>query len=267
MIIDGKEMSKGIYDHLRTKVNKPILGIVVVGEDPVIASFVRIKKKYAEQLGIDMIEERLSVAAETADVIASIQACVRSTSGVIVQLPLPSHINTEDVLSAIPSSHDVDGINPTTFAHTPIVLPPVAEAVSFILSTLDANVIGVFTKAAVVGNGRLVGKPCAAMLKKRGIHVTTYSEGDTLDDLIKADLVILGAGKPGLVKPHMIKEGCVLIDAGTSEDGGKMLGDADPLCAEKCLLFTPVPGGVGPIAVAMIFKNLFTLFESQTKNT
>ncbi|MDB5187781.1 MAG: methylenetetrahydrofolate dehydrogenase / methenyltetrahydrofolate cyclohydrolase [Candidatus Kaiserbacteria bacterium] len=263
MIIDGKEMAKGIYDHLKTKVNKPVLGIVVVGEDPVVASFVRIKKKYAAQLGITMIEERLSIAAETADVIASIQECVRNSNGVIVQLPLPSHINTEDVLSAIPSSHDVDGINPTTLAHTPVVLPPVAEAVSFILGTLNPTVIGVYTKAAVVGNGRLVGKPCAVMLKKRGIHVTTYSEGDALDDLVNADLVILGAGKPGLIKPHMIKEGCVLIDAGTSEDGGKMMGDADPSCAEKCSLFTPVPGGVGPIAVAMIFKNLYTLFEAQ----
>ena len=87
-----------------------------------------------------------------------------------------------------------------------------------------------------------------------------------MSDLHTADIIISGAGHPGMIRPEMIKDGVVLIDAGTSESGGKVVGDADPSCADKASVFTPVPGGVGPIAVAMIFKNLFELMQFQNKN-
>lgn len=114
-------------------------------------------------------------------------------------------------------------------------------------------------KATVVGSGRLVGAPAARLLRELGAEVQVLEKGDSLDVLKDADIIVLGAGEPGLVKPEHLKEGVVLIDAGTSESNGKVAGDADPACAEKAALFTPVPGGVGPIAVAMIFKNLFAL--------
>jgi methylenetetrahydrofolate dehydrogenase (NADP+) / methenyltetrahydrofolate cyclohydrolase len=106
----------------------------------------------------------------------------------------------------------------------------------------------------------LVGVPVAQLLKDLGaeVSVVTRNRG-SLTDLKEADLVVLGAGDPGFVKPDMLKEGVVLIDAGTSEASGRVVGDADPNCASVASVFTPVPGGIGPIAVAMIFKNLFAL--------
>lgn len=97
------------------------------------------------------------------------------------------------------------------------------------------------------------------MLAEMGARVTSIGRGDSLDPLKEADIIVLGAGEPGLVRPGHIKDGVVLIDAGTSESSGKIAGDADPACADKAALFTPVPGGVGPVAVAMIFKNLLAL--------
>jgi methylenetetrahydrofolate dehydrogenase (NADP+)/methenyltetrahydrofolate cyclohydrolase len=134
----------------------------------------------------------------------------------------------------------------------------VAEAISEILVRVNFSAAG--KKAVVVGAGRLVGAPAIELLKDIGAHVSviTHTEG-SLDELKDADIVVLGAGEPGLVKPEMLKEGVVLIDAGTSESAGKLAGDASPECAEVASVFTPVPGGIGPIAVAMIFKNLFTL--------
>jgi methylenetetrahydrofolate dehydrogenase (NADP+)/methenyltetrahydrofolate cyclohydrolase len=97
------------------------------------------------------------------------------------------------------------------------------------------------------------------MLRDEGADVQVLTRGDSLDPLGDADIIVSGAGEPGMIRPDMIRDGVVLIDAGTSEQGGKVRGDADPLCADKCALYTPVPGGVGPVAVAMIFENLFEL--------
>ena len=140
------------------------------------------------------------------------------------------------------------------------VLAPVAGAIEEILERSTIDVRG--KKCVVVGAGKLVGAPAAYLMRRLGSDVSVVTlESGSLDELKTADIVILGAGNPGFVTPEMIKEGVVLIDAGTSEQGGKVRGDADPACSEKAALFTPVPGGLGPIAVAMIFKNLLDLIE------
>jgi len=108
-----------------------------------------------------------------------------------------------------------------------------------------------------------VGAPAAELLKRLGAKVTVLQASDPLLPLAEADIVVLGAGSPGLVQPEMLKKGVVLIDAGTSESQGKVVGDAAPECAEVASFFTPVPGGIGPIAVAMIFRNLFTLAKAK----
>ncbi len=116
-------------------------------------------------------------------------------------------------------------------------------------------------KAVIVGAGKLVGKPSAELLTTLGANITFVTEhAGSLEELKDADIAVLGAGNPGFIKPEMLKPGIVLIDAGTSEAaGGKLMGDADPACANMASVFTPVPGGIGPIAIAMIFKNLFEL--------
>ncbi len=237
MIIDGKKIAEEIIAELGNQLKGKSLGIVVGVGDPATESFLKIKTRVAERLGVEVVRGELADLVQTCD-------------GIIVQLP---HPNAKDLIAAIPPEKDLDAIGPK-----PLVRTPIAEAISEIF--VRAGVAAQGKKAVVVGRGRLVGAPAAALLKELGaeVEVVTQTEG-SLIALKDADIVILGAGEPGLVGPDMIKEGVVLIDAGTSEAGGKLMGDAQPGCANVASVFTPVPGGIGPIAVAMIFKNLYEL--------
>lgn len=171
-----------------------------------------------------------------------------------MQMPLPAQIDSPAVLKALPPALDVDAI---TEQQSP-VRAPVAEAVSEVLVRSGVSAQG--KVAVVLGAGKLVGAPVADLLRGLGAAVSVITrDAGSIDDLKNADIVVLGAGDPGFVTPEMLKEGVVLIDAGTSEASGRLAGDADPKCAEVASVFTPVPGGIGPIAVAMIFKNLFVL--------
>lgn len=242
MTIDGKKIAGEIVANLAPKFRAlgPLtLGIVMNQGDPASQSFVRIKERVAGRLNVEL--KRFS-PAEFEDALAC--------DGTIVQLPI---LNGDELLARLGPEKDVDALGPA-----PLVRAPVAEAVSEILTRANVSALG--KKAVVVGAGKLVGQPCAELLRELGAHVTvvTLEEG-SLDSLRDADIVVSGAGSPGLITPTMLKEGVILIDAGTSESGGKIVGDALLECAEVASIFTPVPGGVGPIAVAMLYKNLFTL--------
>ncbi|MFZ2555890.1 MAG: bifunctional 5,10-methylenetetrahydrofolate dehydrogenase/5,10-methenyltetrahydrofolate cyclohydrolase [Minisyncoccia bacterium] len=251
MIIDGKVIAEEVYANLRAP-RSLTLGILVGEVNPVINSFVRIKDKAAQRLGVALMRADLQPGATTDDAIRALLALAEKSDGIIVQLPLPHSIDADAVIAAIPPHKDVDGISPL-----PRVRPPVAAAIAEILRYELVPTKG--KAVVVVGSGRLVGKPAAALLKEYGAEVLIIEKGDSLAPLLEADIIISGAGEPGLIRPEHVKDGVVIIDAGTSEIGGKVAGDADPACAEKASVFTPVPGGVGPIAIAMIFKNLVEL--------
>ncbi len=268
MTIDGRAIAERVYQELiaeRATDSRPIsLGIVVASHDPVIESFVKIKSHAAARLGVEIRRIDLLHEPTTADALAAIERLAPEVDGIIVQLPLPVALDTETILAAIPPYLDVDGINPAIAEHDRLVRAPVAGAIEELLKEHTIDPKGM--RAVVVGAGRLVGVPAAHMLASLGAEVSVVTlESGSLDELHNADIVVLGAGNPGFVKPEMIKRGVVLIDAGTSESSGKVVGDADPACAEKCTIFTPVPGGVGPIAVAMIFKNLFILAQQNKR--
>ena len=249
-MLDGRALAEKVYTGLPAR---PLaLGILLAEGSIVTDSFVRIKEKAAARLGVQLVRAEIANDATTESALTTLRDLAQKTDGVIVQLPIPSQIDTDALIAAIPESKDVDGISPNAR-----VRPPVAAAVEEILMSELVPTRG--KKATVVGSGRLVGAPAARLLRELGAEVQVLEKGDSLDVLKDADIIVLGAGEPGLVKPEHLKEGVVLIDAGTSESNGKVAGDADPACAEKAALFTPVPGGVGPIAVAMIFKNLFAL--------
>ena len=272
MIVDGKAIAADIYaelaPHFKAFPRKVRLSIVVVGENPVIESFVRIKTRNAERLGIEMVRTNLPNTATTADVVAAVKRAVEETDAVIAQLPLPAGrqgfpgVDTNAVLSVIPKDKDVDALNPTVPDDMRSVFAPVALASIEILKRNGVQIKG--GRAVVVGAGRLVGAPAAWLLKRLGADVSVFSlQHGSIEDLKDADIIVSGAGNPGFIKPDRIKKGVALIDAGTSELNKKISGDADPACADKASVFTPVPGGVGPVAVAMIFRNLLELLRKR----
>ena len=233
---------------------------MVCGADPVIESFVRIKTRAATRLEIEMVRIDLPADSTTPTAIDTVKKFSNEVDSLIVQLPLPKSLDTNAILGAIPPGKDVDALNPTIAEDEHPVFAPVALAVVEILER--SNVTIKDSCAVVVGAGRLVGAPSAALLKRLGADVSmfTLQEG-SIGDLKTADIIVCGAGNPGFIKPEHIREGVAIVDAGASESKGRVVGDADPVCAEKASVFTPVPGGVGPVAVAMIFRNLFDLLE------
>ncbi len=262
--VDCKRIAEDIYAELKLKFEKRDrmvkLGIVVVGVNPVIESFVGMKVRAAARLGVEMVRTSLSDTATTEEVVESVQKLVETTDAVILQLPLPKHVDINTALAAVPNEKDVDALNPDILEEERLVHAPVALAIVEILKRSNVKIQG--ARTVVVGAGRLVGKPSAWLLKSMGAEVSMFTlEEGSIEDLKDADIIVSGAGNPGFIKPEHIKNGVALIDAGTSELNKKISGDADPACAEKASVFTPVPGGVGPIAVAMIFKNLFDLLK------
>ncbi len=263
MIIDGRAIADEILAGVKSRrrlIAKPItLGIVVFPGDVVIESFVGIKSKIARDVGIAMIRKDMDepTTAAAMDAVRSFKYDA-SVDGIIVQLPLPAGVDINAVLSEVPMEKDIDGINPFTRNNERLVRAPVALAVQEILQRSHVHVSGM--RAVVVGAGRLVGLPSAALLRELGADVSmlTLTDGST-KDLKTADIVVSGAGKPHFILPQHLKEGVVLIDAGTSETRGVIQGDVHPSCKDIARVFTPVPGGVGPIAVALIFQNLLDL--------
>ena len=270
MIIDGKKIAEEIIAQLgemrKEFPPKLCLGVLMGEEDAASASFVKIKERVAERLQVVVVHELLSSDSTTDHALRALERLSKTCAGIIVQMPLPPQIDLAAILNALPPELDVDAIT-EGIARLPVPLgirAPVAEAVSEVLVRAGVSAQG--KNAVVVGAGKLVGAPVADLLRELGadVSIITRNEG-SLASLKEADIVVLGAGDPGFVKPAMLKEGVVLIDAGTSEASGRLAGDADPKCAEVASVFTPVPGGIGPIAVAMIFKNLFILVKENSR--
>lgn len=252
MIIDGRALAERRIAELlseRSTLGPLTLSLVVMQEDAVTASFLKIKSRVAERLQV------------TVEYVPSMQ---RATGdGIILQLPLPSEVNVDLERNKIPLLKDVDGLSDAAFAafvRGDFPPPPVPRAMEYILASHNISLTG--KRVVVVGQGRLVGTPAAELCRQRGALVTVVGKGDDVARQTRAaDVVILGAGEPLLLKPEMVRDGVIILDAGTSESSGKVVGDADPRCAERASLYTPVPGGVGPVAVVEIFANLFALVK------
>lgn len=258
MIVNGRAIARDILKQVRADLSGRTVTVRAVSVAPNAAteSYLGTKARKAADAGMTLEIMRLPDTATTEDVIA---ACAESSDALLVQLPLPAHIDTKTVLDAIPLTKDADVLSAES--HTVFedrkegaLLPPVVDALKEILERSAVAVVG--KRAVVVGNGWLVGEPCATWLRQEGadVSVVTKQEGN-LSTLGEADIVVCGAGTPGLVRPEHLREGVVLIDAGTSESDGAIVGDATPECASVASVFTPVPGGVGPIAVACLFRN------------
>ncbi len=264
MILDGKALSKKIEAELRAKVTglgKPVtLAVVIVGDDPVSVKYINRKKAVGENVGVDVQLFEYEADIVETDLKLEIEKLVarQDIDGVLVQLPLPDHLNREEIINLIPPAKDPDSLGEDAKVPSPVV-----RAVQEILKTSQIELAD--KKIVVVGQGKLVGRPVALWLASDGYDVTVVDSKvvDVGAITRHADILILGAGQPGLIKPDMIKEGVVIIDAATSEASGRLAGDADPACADKAVLFTPVPGGVGPLTLVLLFANLLDLAKQE----
>lgn len=269
MIIDGRTIAKEILTNVRTQsTSKVTVRAITVVPSPATRSYLSIKKARAEDAGMTLEVVELGEGATTKDVIQAVEK--DGADAVIVQLPLPAHVDVMRVLNVIPEDKDADILSEKAYegferSEQDALVPPVAQAV---LEILKRSGVEVFKKNVVVaGRGQLVGKPVATLLSHLGARVTVvHSSTENSMDVFKvADIIVSGVGKAHFITPNMVKEGVVLIDAGTSESNGVVVGDVDPECAEVASLFTPVPGGVGPVAVACLFKNVATLVSQKKK--
>lgn len=265
---------QALAQHIREQVQKDIQALkrsvtldVFVGDHSLATEkFIAIKKKVAEELGVFVVEHDIDASLGTEALVQKIKERAEHCDGIIVQFPLPASLDADRVRNAIPKTHDVDVVSDDAyelFRQGGVVKPPVVGACEAVLAHHHISLEG--RRVVVVGQGRLVGKPAAVWARQQGGDVVVVDKGTKNMQQItqNADALILGAGAPGIITPDMIHEGVVILDAGTSEAGGKLAGDADQACAEKAALFTPVPGGIGPIAVAMIFRNLLMLIKKQ----
>src|SRR3989338_8028036 len=269
MIIDGKKLAEEIKAELKAeifKLNKKIrLAAVEVGENPVTKKFLEQKKKFASAVGIDVRIYDLPADITTNKLRAKLAEImhIKENIGVIVQLPLPPQINAQYILDAIIPEKDPDMLSSKSVglfsSGRSKILPPVVGAIDHIFTAYGIQLKA--KKVVVLGVGRLVGKPAAIWLINHGATVTEIDENTDDPTLytVNADIIISGVGMPHLIGADMVKDGVIAIDCGTSEANGKLAGDMDPAVAEKASLFTPVPGGVGPLTVAMLFKNLVEL--------
>ncbi|MDP3935283.1 MAG: bifunctional 5,10-methylenetetrahydrofolate dehydrogenase/5,10-methenyltetrahydrofolate cyclohydrolase [Candidatus Giovannonibacteria bacterium] len=276
MIIDGKKIAEEIKAELKAEVlklgKKIRLAVIRVGEDKVTEKFLEQKKKFGSAVGVDIRVYELPENISTNQLREKLAEIVhiKENAGVIIQLPLPKQINTQYILDGIISEKDPDMLSSKSIglfsSGRSKILPPVVGAIKYIF---DKNNIDVKSKkVTVIGAGRLVGKPVATWLINHGAAVTIIDENaaDPTLHTKDADILISGAGKPNLITIDMVKEGVIVIDCGTSspeglpaDQAGRLVGDVDPVVAKKASIFAPVPGGVGPLTVAMLFKNLAEL--------
>jgi methylenetetrahydrofolate dehydrogenase (NADP+)/methenyltetrahydrofolate cyclohydrolase len=265
MLIDGKTIASEIRARVRDVVamlpRRPRLALVIVGDDVSTNAFVRMKSRAAEEVGIEILKEQFPVCASEELICAALErlAVDAQVDGIVLQLPLPAHCSVERLTALIPVAKDVDVLSRAAIAKFRMgelpILPPVAGAIVEILERACVNVSG--KDVLVLGHGRLVGAPVALLMRHNHAHLTVIDQpvADLTTYTKEADIIISGTGVAGLLRPEMLKKGVVLIDAGASEQGGTIVGDALPACAEVASVFTPVPGGVGPVTVAILLKN------------
>jgi len=276
-VIDGKKIADDLRAQLQERVKKldrsPRLVIVQIGSDPASTQFVARKKQFGESIGVEVCVHQYPANVSTNEVRKRLAQITheKGTDGVVLQLPLPEGMNTEYLLAAIPVEKDVDVLSAKSVGAYSVgrlsTTPPVVRAAQLLLGNIDVAVGG--KSCVVIGAGRLVGSPIATWLMREKATVTVVSTAsENLNDIIHdADIVFLGTGKVGLVNAGMLKSDAVVVDAGSGVGSdGKIVGDFDASGAdERGIMYSPVPGGVGPLTVAALFENLLTLAEGRKK--
>lgn len=271
IILDGKMLRDKIFESLKAKLDKmqqkPTLAVILVGENPASQIYVRNKKKTAEKLGINSLSIEYPSDISEEELLNKIKELnsYEKVTAILVQLPLPAHINKNRIIDAILPQKDVDGLTPYNLGklfsgEEPYVYPCTPKGILLLLDEYNIKLEG--KNIVVVGRSNLVGKPVAQMLLKRNATVTMcHSHTQNLSEITKtADIIVSAVGKK-VIGEKMLKSDCVVIDVGIFRDeNGKISGDVDFENVSKTAAYiSPVPGGVGPMTIASLMLNTVEL--------
>ncbi len=289
-IIDGKQVAADMREELKTKVAElkeqgivPGLAVVLVGEDPASKSYVTAKERACEEIGIYSNDNRLPAETSQEELMAMVDKLNKDPkiNGILVQLPLPKHLNESDVLLAIDPNKDVDGFHPVNVGKMVVgeetFLSCTPHGIIQLLLRNNVKIEG--ADVVIVGRSNIVGKPVANMLMQKNdkgnatVTVCHTRTKDLAEHCLRADIIIAAAGRPNTITADMVKEGAVVIDVGVNrvEDASKkrgyrLVGDVDfEAVKEKASLITPVPGGVGPMTITMLLYNTVESAERAAK--
>lgn len=274
-IIDGRQIAKEIRAELKEEVASlkdkskvPGLAVVLVGEDPASSTYVRMKEKACVEVGFYSQAHKLSVDTSQEELLALIDQLNNDERihGILVQLPLPKSFVEKEVLNAINPAKDVDGFHPLNVGRLMTGEPTfVACTPKGIIELLDRSKVEIKgKKAVVVGRSNIVGKPAALLLLERHATVTICHSrtADLAKEVAQADILVAAVGQPEMIKGEWIKEGAVVIDVGVNRVGDKLVGDVHYESAfPRAAAITPVPGGVGPMTIAMLLANTMEAFK------
>ena len=269
-IIDGKKISQEIKDELKEKVAKLkeqateiALAVIQVGEDPASSVYVRNKKRACEYIGIESVAYEIPETTTQDELLAIIDDCNKNPkiNGILVQLPLPDHIDEDTVIKAIAPEKDVDGFHPQSVGAMTIgepgFLPCTPAGIIQLLKRSGVEIEG--KECVIIGRSNIVGKPMALLLlRENGTVTICHSRTKNLKEVAKrADILVAAIGRPKFIDESYVKEGAVVIDVGIHRDANnKLCGDVDfDRVAPHTSAITPVPGGVGPMTIAMLMNN------------
>jgi len=281
-LLDGKALAANLKEVIKNRIRElksryntvPKLVSVQVGENPASEVYLKSQKKNAEDLDIEYYLEKLEEKTSQEQLIKVIEGLNKDKKihGIMIQMPLPAQIDAKSMSRYISPLKDVEAVHPQNMGEIVFgsakILPCTAAACMEILNSIDSlDLHG--KEAVVVGHSEIVGKPLALMLLNKFVtttvcHIATGERGTLPEFVKKAEILIVAVGKAGLIKGEWIKEGAIVVDVGINRVEGKLVGDIEfDKAQEKASYITPVPGGVGPLTVAMLMKNLVEAFKLQ----
>ncbi len=275
IILDGRACALKITENIKRQTEKlskkPVLAVILVGNNPASEVYVRNKQKKAIELGLESIIIPLPEDVTEDSILEHIYILNedRNINAILVQLPLPEHINKQKVLEAIDPVKDVDGFTSYNFGrlilgYNPYAIPCTPKGIIKLLEEYRINLEG--KKALVIGRSNIVGKPLALLLQNKNATVTVaHSKTDNIKDIAKnSDIIVSAIGKPNFITKDYISEGAIVVDVGINRVNGTLFGDVDFInTAPLTSYITPVPGGIGPMTIAMLMENTFELYKYQ----
>ncbi len=267
-ILDGRELAGFIKEkqarqvrEMRSKKKFPKLMIIRDSDNPVIVKYVNLKKRYGEDIGVEVVDQKIA-GVEDENTLSAAKEIVlaanadQTVSGIIIQLPLKNKDLTDDLVNLISPKKDVDGLNQTVAKAERKFESATATAINWLLSGYDISLTD--KKVALIGYGRLVGQPLKRIFDNSGVESKVFRHDDSLEELKTFDVIISATGVPHLIKTELVKPGAVVVDAGTASEDGVLVGDVDELVRERTDLaaITPKIGGVGPLTVSVLFDDV-----------